>query len=131
MPDNTVVGLLVSPQKRFLLSQAGFDLTEFKELRTADDNLDYVNEEKGILIHTYESDSGDKIVKYFKFTPTANDEKEKCLKVTSKVENQTEHWRSIAPLVSTLQEVKNPETGSSMKFTVESSARVFITPEWV
>jgi hypothetical protein len=78
VPDDTVVRVIVSPRKKLLLSQAGFDLTGFKELRTADGYWDYVNEEKGILINTSDSSAADKVVIFFEFSPRAKDKK-KCV----------------------------------------------------
>ena len=74
VPDNTVVSMIVSPRKRPLLSQLGFDLSEFKELRTIDDHWNYINEEKGILINTYASSLTEKTVILIDFSPTKKDQ---------------------------------------------------------
>ncbi len=68
MPDDTVVSMKVSPRKSPLLSQSGFDLSGFKEVRTLDDHWNYVDEEKGILINTYVSSPTEKTVIFIDFS---------------------------------------------------------------
>ena len=78
VPDDTVVSMLVSPRKRPLLSQSGFDLSRFKEVRTLDDHWNYVDEEKGILINTYVSSPTEKTVILIDFSPAKKDKK-RCI----------------------------------------------------
>ena len=80
VPNDTVIRMVVSPKKRPLLSQAGFELSQFEMRGTLDDEVwNYVNEEKGILINTYNSSPTNKTVIFLEFFPTEKEKKEKCL----------------------------------------------------
>ncbi len=80
--NDTVIDILVSPKKRPLLSNLEFDLRRFKKEQTLDDDVwNYVDEELGILLNTYESSSAEKYVIFAKFSPKAKDEKKKCVRI--------------------------------------------------
>jgi hypothetical protein len=78
--NNTVIDVLVSPKKRPFLSELQYNMSGFKKERTMDEEVwNYVNEELGIFLHTYESSPTEKTVIYAKFSPRATDEKERCV----------------------------------------------------
>jgi hypothetical protein len=80
VPSDTVLDLLVGPKKKLLVTETGFDLRGFKKERTMNEDVwNYVNEATGIQINAHESEHRDEIVVFLKFSPTANDQKDKCV----------------------------------------------------
>lgn len=80
VPDNTVIRIIISPREKLFLSQTGYDLSKFKKQATLDDEVwDYINEDEGILIHTYDSPNTENTVKFIEFSPPAKDKKERCV----------------------------------------------------
>jgi hypothetical protein len=83
--EDTVISMVVSPKKRLLLSEVGFDLGGFKKESTPNDEVwDYVSEARGIRIETQEMSESDKVVILIHFSPTSKNKKAKCLPTEQK-----------------------------------------------
>jgi hypothetical protein len=83
--EDTVISMVVSPKKRLLLSEVGFDLHDFKKEFTSNDDVwDYVSESRGIRIETQEKAETDKVVILIDFSPSPKDKKTKCLSIEQK-----------------------------------------------
>lgn len=82
--DDMVVSVVVSPKIQTELARIGFDLTLFTKKGTNDSDVwNYVSEELGIGIETYDSGEGE-IVLFLQLSPTATDRKRKCIPQTHK-----------------------------------------------
>lgn len=80
--DDTVVSVVVSPKIQTELARIGFDLTLFTKKGTNDSDVwNYVSEELGIGIETYDSGEGE-IVLFLHLSPTATDRKRRCIALT-------------------------------------------------
>lgn len=89
VPDDTVINVIVSPRKRLLLSETGFDLRQFKKQRPADDSgWNYINETKGIFIDTYdEPNLNDGYIRFIELTPTQKDTK-RCIPTSTETRSE-------------------------------------------
>ena len=77
--DDTVVSVVVSPKTQTLLTRIGYDLTSFTKKGTDDSDVwNYVSEELGIGIETYESGEGE-IILSLQLSPSAIKRKQRCI----------------------------------------------------